>query len=118
MRWLIDVPIRAKLLLISALASAIALLLAGAAIVAYDTITYTDQKKRDISVQAATLAASVTAALAFNDAKVAEEYLKAFDANPEIAAAGIYTADGRLHAVRTGHPSAAHDHGACGGAIQ
>ena len=76
MGWLANVPIRAKLLLISALASAIALLLAGAAIVAYDTITYTDQKKREISVQTETLAASVTAALAFNDVKVAEEYLK------------------------------------------
>ena len=98
MGWLANVPIRAKLLLISVLASAIALLLAGVAIVAYDTITYTDQKKREISVQAETLAASVTAALAFNDAKVAEEYLKAFEANPEIAAAGIYNADARLFA--------------------
>jgi methyl-accepting chemotaxis protein len=98
MSWLANVPIRAKLLLISALASAIALLLAGAAIVAYDTVTYTDQKKREISVQAETLGASVTAALAFNDAKVAEEYLKAFDANPEIAAAAIFAADARLFA--------------------
>ncbi|ABE44382.1 methyl-accepting chemotaxis protein [Polaromonas sp. JS666] len=98
MDWLANVPIRTKLLLISVLTSAIALLLAGAAIIVYDTITYTDQKKREISVQAETLAASVTAALAFNDAKVAEEYLKAFEANPEIAAAGIYTTDARLFA--------------------
>jgi len=95
---LANVPIRAKLLLISALSSAIALLLAGVVIVAYDTFTYTGQKTREISVQADTLAASATAAIAFNDAKAATEYLKAFEANPEITAAGIYTADGKLFA--------------------
>lgn len=95
---LADVPIRAKLLLISALSSAIALLLAGVVIVAYDNYAYTTQKAREISVQADTLAASVTAAIAFNDAKAAAEYLKAFEANPEIGAAGIYASDGKLFA--------------------
>jgi methyl-accepting chemotaxis protein len=98
MNPLANVPIRAKLLLISALSSAIALLLAGLAIVAYDTFTYTDQKAREISVQGDTLAASATAAIAFNDAKAATEYLKAFEANPEIAAAAIYSADGKVFA--------------------
>jgi methyl-accepting chemotaxis protein len=98
MRSLADVPIRSKLLLISVLASAIALLLAGAAMVAYDSITYHTQKTREASVQAETLAASVAAPLIFNDPKAAEEYLNAMAANPDIAAAGIYAADGKIFA--------------------
>ncbi len=95
---LANVPIRVKLLLISALSSGIALLLAGVVIVGYDTFTYTGQKAREVSVQADTLAASATAAIAFNDSKAATEYLKAFEANPEIGAAGIYGGDGKLFA--------------------
>jgi len=95
MRSLVNVPIRAKLLLISVLSSAIALLLAGAAIVAYDTYAYTGQKAREVSVQADTVAASAAAAIAFNDAKAAGEYLRALEANPEITAAAIYGADAK-----------------------
>ena len=67
MRRLTDIPIRGKLKLVTALASAIALLLAGSIIVAYENLTYRDQKIREVSVQAEILAASVTASLAFSD---------------------------------------------------
>jgi len=95
MHSLTNVPIRAKLLLISVMSSAIALLLAGAVMVAYDTWSYTGQKAREVSVQADTVAASASAAIAFNDAKAAGEYLRALEANPEITAAAIYAADGK-----------------------
>ncbi|MGH8759599.1 MAG: CHASE sensor domain-containing protein, partial [Burkholderiales bacterium] len=98
MRRLTDIPIRGKLMLVTALACTIALLLAGLIIVAYENLTYRDQKTREVSVQAEILAASVTASLAFSDPKAAQEYLTALKANPEIAAAGVYAADGALFA--------------------
>lgn len=98
MRSFFDLPIRTKLLLTGALSSGIALLLAGFAIVAYDTYTYGQQKIRVQTSQAETLALSMSAAIAFSDTKAATEYLKAFEANPEILAAAVYAGDGRLFA--------------------
>ncbi|TMH10487.1 MAG: hybrid sensor histidine kinase/response regulator, partial [Betaproteobacteria bacterium] len=107
MRWLIDIPIRRKLLLITVLASSVALLLAGAIIVAYEIYNYRVQKTQEISVQSEMLAASVTAALEFNDAKAAQEYLSALRANPDFGAAAVYGPDGALFASYTRAGSAA-----------
>src|SRR5471032_2052933 len=94
MHWFIDSPIRRKLMLITVLASAIALLMAGVVIVSYDVYTYRAQKQLEIAVQAEILAASVAPSLVFSDPKAAQEYLNALQANPEIAAAALYAADG------------------------
>lgn len=93
-----NVPIRARLMLVTVLASAIALLLAGSIIVAYENLSYRDQKAKEVSVQAEILSESVTASLEFNDPKAAQEYLNALEVNPEIAAAGIYSVQGGLFA--------------------
>src|SRR4051812_41370683 len=98
MRWLMDMPIRRKLILITVLASGVALLLAGAIIVTYQIIDYRAQKVRETTVQVATLAASVTASLEFNDVKAAQEYLDALQANTDITAAALYTTNGDVFA--------------------
>jgi len=59
MRWLTNLPIRRKLVLVTVLAIAVALLLAGSIVIVYDNYTYQTQKTREISVQAEILAASV-----------------------------------------------------------
>jgi methyl-accepting chemotaxis protein len=107
MRWLIDIPIRRKLLLITVLASGVALLLAGSIIVGYEIFTYREQKAQEIAVQAQILGASVTASLEFADPKTAQENLDALRANPDFSAAGVYTSSGALFAsyVRPGGPS-------------
>ena len=101
MRWLVDIPIRRKLLLITVLASGVALLLAGTIIVAYEVYAYRAQKTQEIAVQAQMLAASVSAPLEFDDTAAAREYLNALRANPDFLAAGIYRADGRAFASFT-----------------
>src|SRR5690242_16753356 len=101
MRWLIDLPIRGKVLLITVLATAVALVLAAALMVMYDYLNYREQKLRDISVQADILAASVSASLVFSDAKAAQQYLNALQANADISAAGVYGADAKLFAGYT-----------------
>lgn len=96
MRWLTDIPIRRKLLLITVLSSAIALLLAGTVFMVYEVLAYRSQKIQESTVQAQILAESVSAALVFNDPKSAQEYLSALRANSEIVAAALYNADGTL----------------------
>jgi signal transduction histidine kinase len=103
-RWFRDLSIRAKLLWIVMLTSSIALVAAGISIVAYDSITFTQQKRNDLATQAEILGATSNAALEFNDAKAAQEYLAALKARPEIASAVMYDAEGKTFATyqRTG----------------
>jgi methyl-accepting chemotaxis protein len=98
MSRLSDIPIRIRLILVAAISSAVALLLAGSIIVVYENLTYRDQKAEEISVQAEILAESVTASLEFSDPKAAQEYLNALKANSEIYAAAFYDAKGALFA--------------------
>jgi methyl-accepting chemotaxis protein len=98
MRWLTNTTIRTKLMSVTALAIAIALLLAGSIVIVYDNFAYQTQKTGESAVQAKILAASVTAALEFKDPAAAQEYLNALQANSEIVAAGVYAADGSLFA--------------------
>ena len=90
--------IRWKLVLVTLLTSAIAQLFAGLILAAYDSRVFQSQKTREVSAEAAILASSVTASLAFGDAKAAGEYLDALKANPEIDAAAIYGSDGTVFA--------------------
>jgi signal transduction histidine kinase len=85
-----------KLVPTLALTAAIALLLAGVGIAAYNESAYTLQKRDEAGAQAGILAATVTAALAFNDKEAAQEYVDALYANREIQAAAVYDAKGVL----------------------
>ncbi|QCG91127.1 response regulator [Azospirillum sp. TSH100] len=60
---------------------------------------YRDERAGDVEVQARILAATVTAALSFNDRTAAGEYVAALSASPEFEAAGVYEASGRLFAA-------------------
>jgi len=90
----------------TALASAAVLLATGVGIGAYNERYYQAQKLREAEVQAETLAASVSAALAFDDRETAREYVSALRLNPEIETAGVYGLQGALVAgySRTGEP--------------
>jgi signal transduction histidine kinase len=72
------------------LTAAIALLAAGIAISAYQDRVFHAQQIREVTVQGEILAASVTAALMFGDAKTVQEHVSALQINPEIEAAGVY----------------------------
>jgi methyl-accepting chemotaxis protein len=96
MNWLLNIPIGRKLTLITVLASAIALLLAGTIIVVYDSVSYRTQQKHDIAVRAGIVAANVSASLVFADAKAAQEYLQALRSNPDVSAAAVYNDKGDL----------------------
>jgi len=105
-----------------AVIAAFALVLAGLLVAAYNENAFKAQATREAQVQADILAASVTAALAFDDEGAAQEYLDALRANPEVEAAGLYDATGALLAgyrrtagqvlpVRQSRPSSAYAEG-------
>jgi len=87
-----------------ALVGALALVTMGLVMGVYNERAYRIQKTREVAVQAQILAASITAALAFDDRKVAQEYVEALRANPEVEAAGVYDTTGQRVAgyARTG----------------
>ena len=52
------------------------------------------QQQGDVGEQAQILAASVSAAITFDDARAAQEYVDALKVNPQLQAAGVYGREG------------------------
>jgi len=96
--WFNKISLRWKLALVTVLATAVALVMTGVIMAAYDARTYESQKVGAITSDAEILGASVAAALVFEDAAAAQEYLQALDANPEIVAAAVYDLAGKMMA--------------------
>jgi len=81
-----------------ALLSVIALLVAGVLMARFIDRSTARQQVSEASAQARVLASTVTAALAFNDQKAAQEYVNAVRANPAIEAAAVFDLKGNLFA--------------------
>lgn len=77
------------------LVSSAALLLACAAFIAYDRVTFREAKVLNLSTQAQIIGSNSVSALLFNDPQSAENTLSALKAAHNILSAGIYTPDGR-----------------------
>ena len=90
--------------IIGALAAAAMLLAAGVLMAVYEENLYSAQQIKNVREQAQILAASVSAAIVFDDRRAAQEYVDALSANPELQAAGVYDDAGSLLAgfARTG----------------
>ena len=81
-----------------ALTAAVTLLLAGVLMAIFYERSYKEQEAKEVAVQAEILAATVPAALLFNDQKTAREYVNALKANPQVRVAALYDANGLLFA--------------------
>jgi signal transduction histidine kinase len=99
-----DLPIKRKLILINTLTSILALLVASAAFVTYEVVTFRQKMTRDLEVLAKIIATNSTAALMFDDKKGAEETLAALSAQSHIRMACIYSDEGAEFA-RYVHPA-------------
>src|SRR5713101_8044311 len=93
-----DHSISRKLTWMNMLVSGAALLLACAAFIAYDMVTFKETMVRNLSTQAQIIGSNTVSALLFNDVQSAENTLSALKAAHNIMSAGIYTPDGRLFA--------------------
>jgi PAS domain S-box-containing protein len=87
-----------KLMLVVLLTTAIALLVAGTALVFHDLRENRQSWAADLATEASILALSTAPALAFDDRQAAEENLAALQARPSVRAAALYTPDGRMYA--------------------
>ena len=99
MRPLRDMPIKRKLTLISLLTSGTALLLACAAFVAYDLVSFRHILVRDLSVTARMIGYNSAASLSFNEASSAETTLQSLAAQPHVVAACIYDPKDKVFAA-------------------
>ena len=81
----------------AAWAGAVALLAIGLLLAMRGEVAYRRQAARQVEVQADILAASVSAALAFDDRAAMAEYVDALRVNRRVASAGVYDPQG--HAV-------------------
>jgi signal transduction histidine kinase/DNA-binding response OmpR family regulator len=84
-----------KLTWMNMLVSGAALLLACAAFIGYDTVTFRETMVSNLSTQAQIIGSNSASALLFNDPQSAENTLSALKAAPNILSAVIYTPDGR-----------------------
>jgi signal transduction histidine kinase len=78
-----------------ALLAAAVLLAAGFWMARYEDQLYSAEQLKEVGEQARILAASVSAAVAFDDRAAAQEYLDALAVNPGLQAAAIYDGNGR-----------------------
>ncbi len=89
-----DRPIRQKLVIITMLTTAAALLIAGAGIVATDSFLFRGYLERDLAALTSIVADNSTAQLAFDDPESAAQTLGALRARPHVVGACIYRMDG------------------------
>jgi two-component system NtrC family sensor kinase len=94
-----DISLRRKQTLILMLTSSIVLLLACAAFVSYDVVTFRRQLVQNVSVLAEAIGNNCAAPIDFNDPKTAGETLSALQADPEIIGACVYTKEGEVFAT-------------------
>jgi PAS domain S-box-containing protein len=91
--------VRYKVVMVVIFTTLSALLVAGAAMVFYESTNYRRSVLNDVHTQAELLGGMSVAALDFDDAKVAEEALSVLRYRPRVAAAAVYNARGNLFAT-------------------
>jgi signal transduction histidine kinase/CheY-like chemotaxis protein len=103
-----NLPIKWKLTVIIVVNSFIALALASAAFIGYESVQLPKETAADLSILADMTAAHITAALTFDDRRSAQETLSALQAESNILEARIYDRSGRIFAGYTRDGAQAH----------
>src|SRR5688572_1816622 len=96
-----DRPIRQKLLLMSLVSSAAAVVLVSGGFLTWDTIRFRDDLLQDLEAQAQLLAEAAGSAVQFDDTKVATETLLALRLRPRVEVACLYNNAGTMFASYT-----------------
>ncbi len=98
MKPLLDLSVKGKLTAITMVATGAALVLACAAMVTYELVTYREDKVTRLSTQAEIVGTNAGSALVFADPEAAATTLAALRAEPRVVSARIHTPDGALFA--------------------
>ena len=98
--------VRGRLMVVVLVTTAIAVLLAGVAMLTQDLLLYRRSWVADLSTEARMLAMSTAPALAFDDEAAAERSLAALEPRAAVLAAALYATNGTLYSafVRAGEP--------------
>ncbi len=96
--WIKNLPIKNKLLVIILFSGAIALVMEGIGFITYERLRVQEDMRNDLVSLARIVADRNTAALTFNDDKIALETLAALKTKRDITAAAIYDASGKVFA--------------------
>ena len=91
--------VRDKVMYVVLATTFVALVVAAVALVVYETVTYRDATRADLTTQADLLALASAPALAFNDPSAASENLSMMRLRPGVLAAAVYAGDGELFAI-------------------
>lgn len=108
MRWVqaIRGSVRGKTMAVVLTTTLAALIVNALALLAYELQTYRQTRLDDLRTQAEILGRATAPALAFGDRKEALKDLSVLHARPDILAASLHGADGRLFASYEGSPGA------------
>ena len=104
MNFLRNLPIKRKLMVVMMLATGVALLLAGVALLSYELRDFHMNLEANLATTSRIVASNSVAAVSFDDARAATETLLTLKVEPQILAACIYRDDGKPFAeyVRKG----------------
>ena len=94
-----DRSIAQRLTWMNMLVCTVALLLACAAFIGYDLLTFRQARVGNLSTQAQIISSNCITALLFNDPESADKTLSALKADPQILSAVIYTDEGKPFAT-------------------
>lgn len=100
-RWLLDLPIRRKLVVVMTITSTIALLLASAALLAWDALRFKEELREDLQTLAELVGDSANLAVEFDDPPTARELLATLDAQEHLVSAALYNDEGAVLATYT-----------------
>lgn len=108
MHWFKDISIKRKLTVILIVTSSAALLMAGAATIIYERLTFPRNLAQNLASLADVVGNNSAAAILFNDETAAAETLQGLRATPSIMMAQVYRKDGSVLAsyLRTGETMA------------
>lgn len=95
--------VKKKLAFITAATSTMALVLLAAGFVTHDAIQSRRDMANEMTTQAQVISSASTAAVAFGDAKAAQELLNSLSVRPEVVSAAIYDRSGRVLAKYGNH---------------
>src|SRR5258708_29120947 len=103
--WFLRLSLARKLTALGAATAAVARIMAGAMVLTYELLTQYQDHTTSLSIAADMIGNNSTAALAFDDAKAAQQTLSALRANPEVVRAVIQLRDGTILARFDRDPS-------------
>jgi PAS domain S-box-containing protein len=99
MRFFHNLPLKRKLTTISVLTSGIALLLACAAFITYEQLSFRREQARELEIAAHIIGANSVSSLSFEDNDSATITLKSLEQQPRIVRACLYDAQGKIFAT-------------------